>query len=385
MGIILVVIIVFFGVRIASNDIPPSRDKPVSPGPINVAPAYEIRIGLIQNLMDQNDDYKEIVEIFQQDFREYLSSMDLDEVFTVKRIYVELYRDTSDFREKLDAFKAMGMNLIIGGDDEELVIEMLPHIQKNKMILLSPAVTINRSLMPSSNFFSLIYNEPDQKEKIAQAILDDGYIAAVILQTEMNTKSWNREISDSFVEHGGVIIARKTSSASLVEIETLVQDAMTSFSPKELVIIRVGSLDLTHDLRGYPTLANLTWITFGEPESYHASWWDEYGEGFSIKWVRPIPGSTSKWEDVNERFYSRTRRYLNAELSNVYDGCWVFALSFLETNSYIADQNMEWIPRVALGYEGLTGNATFNSEGDRANIQYEVVDFANKNGRIGQP
>ncbi len=145
MGILLVVILVFLGVRFISNDIPPSRDKPVSPGPINVAPAYEIRIGLIQNLMDQKDDYNEIVEIFQQDFREYLSSLDLDEVFSVNRIYVELYRDTSDFRKKLDAFRAMAMNLIIGGDDESLVIDSLPYIQKNEMILLSPAVTVNRS------------------------------------------------------------------------------------------------------------------------------------------------------------------------------------------------------------------------------------------------
>ena len=370
-----VVIYINSGPLIVINERP--SDLPL---PKSVPFAFEVDIALIGSSKSEMKGFEALKEIIENDIRDYLISENLDDVHSFN-IYVDsILYPSEDIIGRLGGFKAIAVRFLVGGLNARQLDGIFPYIQRQDMLLISPMATINRSDGPSSHFLSLMSNESLRIDKIGKAIIQAGLRTIIVLESDSKVDQLSQRVLDSFVDHGGKIYARMNSSAPLSEIESKVAEALENSSYRELFILELHSLEKTRDLRGHPLLSNATWMTFEKPVSYHASWWDEYGDGFSIKTLQPIFGGTPIEESVSSRYSKKVGNKLSFEMGNAYDACMIMVLSFIETEQYDVDPNIEQIFRIAYRYEGVTGNCTLNRYGDRANMQYEVVDIINKTG-----
>jgi len=62
------------------------------------------------------------------------------------------------------------------------------------------------------------------------------------------------------------------------------------------------------------------------------------------------------------------------------DALWIIAKAYAENSAQNSTILQEAIPRIASSYDGLTGNATFNTAGDRKYANYDFLTAENQNG-----
>ena len=58
--------------------------------------------------------------------------------------------------------------------------------------------------------------------------------------------------------------------------------------------------------------------------------------------------------------------------ANVYDGCWIMALSVIDANSTEGVAVCKALPDVAASYSGVTGRCILDEYGDRIEMDYDV-------------
>jgi ABC-type branched-subunit amino acid transport system substrate-binding protein len=84
-----------------------------------------------------------------------------------------------------------------------------------------------------------------------------------------------------------------------------------------------------------------------------------------------IPDNPS-YKRVNEAYHEEFGEPLGFIEANVYDGCWIMALSVIEANSREGVAVCEALPDVAARYSGVTGRCLLDEYGDRIEMDYAV-------------
>jgi len=71
-----------------------------------------------------------------------------------------------------------------------------------------------------------------------------------------------------------------------------------------------------------------------------------------------------------------------ANTANLYDICWIYALSVFSTNSVDAETIKQVLPDIAAGYNGITGNCELDENGDRVPSKFNVWGVGEIDGNI---
>jgi PKD repeat protein len=80
---------------------------------------------------------------------------------------------------------------------------------------------------------------------------------------------------------------------------------------------------------------------------------------------------TSK-ANVEDRFVSLIGMPFTVYTANLYDICWIYALSIFSTDSVDAATIKKVLPDIAAGYNGITGNCELDGNGDRAPYKFDI-------------
>jgi hypothetical protein len=131
----------------------------------------------------------------------------------------------------------------------------------------------------------------------------------------------------------------------------------------------------------YPTLMNVTWFS-----SEKSGYWSHRGfnesEIVNIRLFSPAmrPRYGSLYDVVNQTFFGEFDWSLGYYDANVYDCCWVIALSVLEAGTADGTEVAKVLPEVASDYRGVTGPCSLNEGGERAHVDYDICGFFDVNG-----
>ncbi|UCD44182.1 MAG: hypothetical protein JSV27_08575 [Candidatus Bathyarchaeota archaeon] len=132
----------------------------------------------------------------------------------------------------------------------------------------------------------------------------------------------------------------------------------------------------------YPVLLNVTWfspecLSDPSPIIKNAS---EAAVEVGIFACRVHMPDNHIYRRIGEAYREEFGEPLGFIEANVYDGCWIMALSVIEANSTEGVDVCEVLPDVATRYSGVTGRCILDEYGDRIGMNYDIWGYFDVDG-----
>ena len=124
----------------------------------------------------------------------------------------------------------------------------------------------------------------------------------------------------------------------------------------------------------YPTLMEVPWFCperLSDPSviTENAS---EAAAGVGLLGCRIHMPDNPVHERIDDAYQAEFGEPLGFIEANVYDGCWIMALSVIDANSTEGVAVCKALPDVAASYSGVTGRCILDEYGDRIEMDYDV-------------
>ncbi|MBN2335268.1 ABC transporter substrate-binding protein [Candidatus Bathyarchaeota archaeon] len=256
------------------------------------------------------------------------------------------------------------------------------YCKENNMTIVSPSCTSPLKAI-KDHVYRLCPTDTHQVKPITRALQSLGVTDVVILQ---RGDYWGDEIvrifKETYLAEGGSIreTVRYPSEATeftdyLEKVDAAVQASTAQNGANSTAVLLVSFNEAAWALRdaaAYPGLFDVPWIgTEGTFDSRQLV--DDTGPEASSAWLASphvTPSPTPVYQQLNASYASRFGRSLGLYTANVYDCCWVAALSVMEADARNCTVN-DVLPEVAAGYTGATGLCRLDENGDRETVDYE--------------
>jgi len=322
----------------------------------------------------EEDNYEEIVLAAERDVNAYCEDQDTRYQFQFSVKYCDA--QTSKALAVTREFKESGISLVIGHAWSSMCKASLQYVNENDVLLLSPASSSSTLSLPGDNLYRLTPPDTVQAWMCSEMLASLDYEAVVVLQ---RGDAWADAIYSALekecAEKGVEIIDRIRYGPEEQDYYTYLERANRSllmgvetYGRKGVAVQLIGFSEafvVLLQAQAYPALMETVWLgTEGSSDTLKVV--DHAGEPASTVGLIGAVVAPPGW--VVEGVEAPS--FFDAAL---YDCCWVYALSMLETDSTSATDVVEVLPRVASTYRGVTGLCVLNENGDR-----EMVDFALK-------
>jgi ABC-type branched-subunit amino acid transport system substrate-binding protein/PKD repeat protein/RNA polymerase subunit RPABC4/transcription elongation factor Spt4 len=339
-----------------------------------------VQIGVIAS--NGIDEYAAIISIANDDINDYMANKGLDYRFTY--IVEDAQGNAALHLEHVQEFRSMGVNLLIGGGWSNQAQTSLSYINTNEMLLFSSSSTGVALSIPDDNLFRLAISDRWYNLAEADAMWDWGIDAAIVLYPKTRAGEYE-QLVDDFTAMGGKAIHGHDYEAGTSDFRDFISGVEND--AKELADVfgreHVGLLLLTFNIEdlvniievasNFPTIYNLKWFTRAVPQQLPIV-------------IETIPSEADHLSlfcveqhiqdnnaiNVEEKFVSLIGMPFNVYTANLYDICWIYALSVFSTDSVDAITIKKVLPDIAAGYNGITGNCELDENGDRAPYKFDV-------------
>lgn len=328
------------------------------------------------------NEYAAIISIANDDINNYMASKGLDYSFTY--IIEDAEGQAAIHLEQVQKLRSMGISLLIGGGWSDHAQISLSYINENDMLLFSPSSTTLDLSIPDDNLFRLSPSDRWYTLAKADVVWTWGIDAAIVIYRgdEWGSGIYEQLVGD-FMARGGETIEGYgyepgTSnfldivSAAEAKANELAEDGREKVG---LLLISTAqeSENIILEAKNFPTIYNLKWFSVGaiSRPQYFIGTLPTEAEHLKLFSVEQYIQDTEV-KDVEERFVSLIGMPFTANTANLYDICWIYALSVFTTDSVDAATIKGVLPDIAAGYKGITGNCELDGNGDRAPSKFNV-------------
>jgi branched-chain amino acid transport system substrate-binding protein len=364
-----------------------------------------VRIGVVVSSEEEMPAYELLVPLAQGDINEYCMDEGLNCSFEFEIASGEGMGATA--LQRTQDFKAQGIDLVMGYGWSSHLCVTISYVKFNGMVQLSPAST-SPVCSEDDSTFRLCPHDFKTSLPMTRMVQSRNISAVVVLH---RGDAWGDGLLEGFREEfnsvGGKLTAsiRYASETSGDGFRSYVMmvNAAISGSVEEVgadqVAMVVYSFDEVIDIlqvaSDYPELMSVTW--FGAEANLGSKAWLTYtipesvmDEAETVSLISPFPAcaDTPLYERLNEAYMTEFGRSLDFYNANIYDCCWILALSAIEAGTDDGDVVRNVLPEVAADYSGLSGLCVLDENGDRDAVDYAVwgyfeVDGTCKNLRCG--
>jgi len=288
--------------------------------------------------------------------------------------------------DDIQIYHKIGVDIVVGSLWTSQLCGCRSYAMYNGMVLVSSSSS-SPHLSLDDCVFRLVPNDNKVAVPIAKSMLSLGVEEVVIIQ---RGDSWADGIAEEFISvynsSGGSVAATiRYPSESwgegfrqyLEEAEALLSGLaerrgvdgvgllVLSFSEASELLKRSGD---------HPTLMNVTW--FGSDGIAQSPTIQETAieEAARVRLISPmaaVSGSPT-YEKVNAEYETRIGEPLDIFAANIYDACWVTALSVIEAGSSDGTDVIRALPDVAAGYTGASGRCLLDEYGDRLGVDHAL-------------
>jgi ABC-type branched-subunit amino acid transport system substrate-binding protein len=356
-----------------------------------------VRIGVLSsNRSIEKDTF--LGEIARGDINEYCNESGKGLRFEF--VYKEARFDCDSALLLAEWYKENGIDLIVGPRLNINLCGGTPvYVRDNGMVMLSPSIASSYwdfAFGPDYPLFRLCPSETAHVGALLE-MMDNLGVSSVFVVIQNDASSGDDSILAAFEESltgmGGTV--RKTPkytytfeenfTSYLDRVEPELQDLCQEEGREHTGVLMItGGAEgesIVTQAASYQTLMNVTWFS-----SEKSSFWPHHGFNESditnIKLFSPImkPRYSSLYERVNQTFFREFDLSLGYYDANIYDCCWVMALSVLEAGTADGTEVVKVLPEVASSYQGVTGPCSLNERGERAHVDYDIRGFFDVNG-----
>lgn len=298
--------------------------------------------------------------------------------------------------EKVQGFRAMGINLVIGGMWSSHACASLSYCNDNDMLLFSPSSTSPLPAIPDDNLFRLAPTDIKQAPAIAKLLDSKGIEAVILIQ---RGDAWADGIYNylepEFNKLGGVIYNKIRYAGEATEFSTYLEDAekvaveaVEEYGWDKVAVELVSFSEATvivNQAMDYPTLYNLTW--FGSDGTVNSQQLiddsPEAVEHLKLYSIHPVIPESDEYTDISAKYEDLTGTPLGYYTACSYDIAMILGKAVIESNTIGIDVLKEKIPEVSEDYYGITGLCRLDEADDRATSNFGIYSYHVKDGELG--
>jgi len=339
------------------------------------------------------NEYAAIISIANDDINDYMASKGLDYSFTY--IIEDAEGQPAIHLEHVQKFRSMGINLLIGGGWSPQAQASLSYVNNNEMLLFSPSATIVDLSIPNDNLFRLAPSDRWYTLAEADAMWSWGIDAAIVLYPNTRAGVYDQFVDDFRAKGGKAIHGHdyELGTSDFHDVVSRVEADATEladvFGREQvgLLLLTLNAEELMNIINNainFPTIYDLKWFSLVGPrqQQYITETLPSEAKHLKLFSVDQHIQETSKARDVEDRFVSLIGLPFTVYTADLYDICWIYALSIFSTDSVDAITIKKVLPDIAAGYNGITGNCELDGNGDRAPYEFDVWGVGDIAGNI---
>lgn len=341
-------------------------------------------IGVIFPIEEVQEALGPIVDMAEEDINDYMERNNYSYRF---EFLIENAEGQVDVHlERVQEFKSMGVDLIIGGVSSSQAQGSLSYVNQNDMLLLSHGSNDPALGIPDDNFFRLCPTALFQTRAIAEMLRSYGIEACVVIQ---RANAMIDDIYTAFQEDyedlGGAILSRIRYDVGTTDFgeylqsaENIAAQAVEEYG-RHRVAVEVLGLDevalMAAQASDFPTLYGCKWFGYVGTALSDRILSDAPEEADHLKIFSPIivPPDNQQYQSLYDRYSSVMDRGPNFFEAAFYDACWLYALTVVETDSADAMDVKAQLPLLASRYGGASGEWDLNEDGDRESANYYIL------------
>jgi len=330
-------------------------------------------------------------QVVLTDVNDYLKKLGYNINYNIK---IDEASTSTIYLEKVQAFKSQGIDVMTAYSGSSYVMAVLPYINQNNMLLITPGAT-SPLLSAKDNFFRLTPTDYIAAPAIAEMLWSWGikYCLFIELGDAFGDGIWNI-FEKEYPNKGGVILDRIRYSTGTVEFSSYVEtanriitDAIKKYGAEKVGIEFVGGdeiVTLITQASRYPALMSVYWFSSDTTIRNQRLPDDAPKETGQVKFFGPFPspGYSEKYTKLAERFTTLTKLAYNFNYACQYDISWILINSILESGKKGALDIIPLIPHIADQLYGASGWCTLDEYGDRKIVNMEIRGFGVKDGKI---
>lgn len=283
-----------------------------------------------------------------------------------------------------------GVDIIVGYAWNSQLNSSYEYAMENKMLIVSPSST-SPDFSRSDSCFRLLPDDRREAKALAKAIYNYGVDEVIVLQGD---RPWGQTYASSFLnefnlEGGNVLEWMMYNPENEQSINSTMDRAkkITQVNDIENLGILLIALEEAPDLlkrAEKSILMNLTWFCT-ETNTVDPNIIRNSGQTASkVKLIGPLNTHiyNEDFYEINKQYMSKFSEPLEITLANVYDACWLLALSVIEADSHDPEDVSKVFGEVAYNHYGITGPLDLNESGDRSWIRYYFYGYYEIHGNI---
>jgi ABC-type branched-subunit amino acid transport system substrate-binding protein len=381
----LVIVLVAGGILLMRS---PRRESPEAETYTEVeegGAAPPVRIGVMSTTQESDPKYRLLARLAEDEINAYCNESGVDHRFQF--VFKCAGGHAANSRELTEQYHHEGIDLVIGyGWSSFLCSGTRPYAEESGMVLMSPSST-SPIYATEDNVFRLCPHDGMVIRPLVRMILSRGVSEVVILQ---RGDAWGDMLAEGFQEvyegMGGRVVntirykGETTGTEFLYHVEEVddaLREAVERVGAGHSGVLLLGFSESTDILQaggGYPILMNVTWFTTGDTSRSNRIRTEAGEEAARVRLIGPNPAleDTDVYRRVNEAYSALFNESLGFYEANIYDCCWVMALSVIEAGSTDGSAVMDVLLEVAANYTGASGNCHLDSNGDRDAVDYSL-------------
>jgi len=343
-----------------------------------------VEIGVISSTTTQLETlvpyYEQIIE---PDINAYCADLGLDVSFDF--LLEDADGQVAIHLEKVQGFKADGVNLIIGGRWSSQASGSLSYVNENNMLLFSPSSTSPLFAIPDDNLYRMCPSDIGQASTISDMLWSWGIEAVIVIQ---RADAWADGLyyyfEPAFTGEGGIILERLRYQVGVTEFSTYLQateeiaaSAVAEYGSEHVGILMISfaeSVTMVSQAKDYPTLYSLYWFGTDGTALLQQMIDDAPVHADHIKIFSTLvaPDYSAEFYSLYDRYYDITSQPLGYYQAADYDIAWVIAKAVLESQSTDAYDVIAYLPTICGETHGVTGWCTLDENGDRHSSNYDI-------------
>ena len=339
-----------------------------------------VSIGVISPSDELAPKYEYLSRLAQEKINSYCNKSGIN-----KRFYFNNSNTESDSQKAYEIVKKYNeekINLIVGLGWNSQLNASYNYIIENNMVIVSPSST-SPVFSITDSCFRLLPDDNKEANALVDAILNYGIDTVIILQRNC---IWGKQFSEAFFWEykvkGGEIMDwisydadnSHSINCALERAAPLAQNAIEYKGADKIGVLLIA-LDEASDVllaAENSSLMNLSWFCT-ETNTLDKNIQKNAGKiATTVGLIGPFNTHiyNEDFQEINKLFFNEFGEPLDFGLANVYDGCWLLALSVIEAGSTNSLDVLKVFETVAYNHYGITGPLDVNSQGDRSWIRY---------------
>jgi branched-chain amino acid transport system substrate-binding protein len=294
--------------------------------------------------------------------------------------------------EKVQSFKAMDVNIFVGGPWSSMAQAALSYVNENDMLMISSSSTSPLLAISDDRLFRLCPTDYVQAPAMGEMWQSWGVQAVLVFH---RGDSWADGIYNilqgELAKRDIVELERVRYAGEVTEFSSYLQtmDDILGAAIEEYGAERVGvqtmsfaeEVTFVTQSTDYPNCGSVIWMSTENSGRNQRMLDDAGGAQIPIRYFSSLmtPSVSWKWQKLQDEYFAKTATSASFYTATDYDASYCIALGILQTQSWDAGDNAEVWPDVPKSFWGTSGWCDLDENGDRMPGIFDIWGYTNDN------